>query len=205
MTEEISEKRPNIIRRLYAWTVSWADHPAGGWALFFIAFAESSFFPIPPDVLLIALCFGGRYKWLKYAAICTAGSVLGGIAGWCIGWGLRDTVAIPLLSMFDPSGHTQEMIQTWYDTYGFPGIIIAAITPIPYKVFTIFSGMMSYSLPLLIVASILGRGFRFFLVAWLIRLFGLRIRPFIEKHLEWCFVIGTVLLIGGFVALKYLR
>lgn len=205
MTAEITEKRPNIIRRLYAWTVSWADHPAGGWALFLIAFAESSFFPIPPDVLLIALCFGARQKWAKYALICTIGSVLGGIAGWAIGWGLRDTLAIPLLSLFDPSGHTQVKIQVWYDAYGFWGIIIAAITPIPYKVFTVFSGMMNYSLPLLIVASVLGRGFRFFLVAWLIRLFGLRIRPFIEKHLEWCFIIGTVLLIGGFVVLKMLH
>lgn len=205
MTETTTGKRPNIIRRLYSWTVSWADHKAGAWALFFIAFAESSFFPIPPDVLLIALCFGAREKWLKYALICTVGSVLGGIAGWGIGYGLRDTVALPLLSMFDHSGDTRVKIETLYTDYGFWGILIAAITPIPYKVFTVFSGMMNYSLPLLIFASVLGRGFRFFLVAWLIRLFGIRIRPFIEKHLEWCFVIGTALLIGGFVALKFLK
>jgi membrane protein YqaA with SNARE-associated domain len=205
MSTEIAEKRPNIIRRLYAWTVSWADHPGGAWALFFIAFAESSFFLIPPDVLLIALCFGAREKWLKYALICTAGSVLGGIAGWGIGWGLRDTVAIPLLSWFDSSGHTQEKIQTWYEAYGFWGILIAAVTPIPYKVFTIFSGMMNYSLPILIVASVIGRGFRFFVVAGLIRIFGIRVRPFIEKHLELCFIAGTVLLIGGFVVIKFLR
>lgn len=205
MTATIIPKRPNIIRRLYAWTVSWADHKAGTYALFWIAFAESSFFPIPPDVLLIALCFGARERWLKFALVCTAGSVLGGIAGWGIGWGLRDTVALPLLSLFDPSGHTREKIEVWYTAYGFLGILIAAITPIPYKVFTVFSGMMNYSLPLLIVASIFGRGFRFFFVAWLIKLFGDRIRPFIEKHLEWCFVIGTTLLIGGFVIIKYLR
>lgn len=204
-TSEIPAKRPNIIRRLYAWTVSWADHPGGTWALFLIAFAESSFFPIPPDVLLIALCFGAREKWLKYALVCTAGSVLGGIAGWGIGYGLRETVAIPLLSAFDHSGHTQMKIQGWYDAYGFWGILIAAITPIPYKVFTIFSGMANYSLPLLIGASIVGRGFRFFLVAGLIRIFGLRVRPFIEKHLELCFVAGMVLLVGGFVIIKFLR
>ncbi|QTN34029.1 DedA family protein [Akkermansiaceae bacterium] len=205
MNEAIPAKKPNIIRRLYAWTVSWADHPGGSWALFLIAFAESSFFPIPPDVLLLALCFGAREKWLRYALICTAGSVLGGIAGWWIGYGLRDSLAIPLLNLFDPSGDTQLKIQGWYSVYGFWGILIAAITPIPYKVFTVFSGMMNYSLPLLIGASILGRGFRFFLVAWVIRLFGNRARPFIEKHLEWCFVIGCILLIGGFVAIKYLR
>ncbi len=202
MSEPLSEKRPNIIRRLYLWTVSWAEHPAGTWALFFISFMESSFFPIPPDILLMALCFGAREKWLKYAFVCTAGSVLGGIAGWGIGWGLRETVAIPLLGMFDPTGETQKQIETMYGIYGFWGILIAAITPIPYKVFTVFSGMANYSLPLLIIASIIGRGFRFYLVAGLIRLFGLKVRPFVEKHLEWCFVVGMLLLVGGFAAIK---
>jgi membrane protein YqaA with SNARE-associated domain len=205
MNAEPQPKKPNIIRRLYAWTVSWADHPGGTWALFLISFAESSFFPIPPDVLLLALCFGAREKWVKYALVCTAGSVLGGIAGWGIGYGLRDSVAIPLLNMFDHSGETQKWIEVKYSEFGFWGILLAAITPIPYKVFTIFSGVANYSLPLLIGASIIGRGFRFFFVAALIRVFGFRVRPFIEKHLEWCFVIGTVLLIGGFVALKFLR
>lgn len=197
--------KENIVRRLYHWTVSWAEHPAGTHALFWIAFAESSFFPIPPDILLIALCFGARQKWAKYALVCTAGSVLGGIAGWGIGWGLRDSVAIPLLHLFDASGHTQVKIQEWYDAYGFLGILIAAITPIPYKVFTIFSGIMHYSLPLLIAASILGRGLRFFVVAALIRAFGERVKPFIEKHLELCFIAGTLLLLGGFAAMKFLR
>lgn len=202
MSQDQLQKRPNIIRRLYLWTVSWAEHPAGTWALFFIAFMESSFFPIPPDILLMALCFGAREKWLKYAFVCTAGSVLGGIAGWGIGWGLREAVAIPLLGMFDPTGETQHRIETMYGIYGFWGILIAAITPIPYKVFTVFSGMANYSLPLLIGASILGRGFRFYLVSGLIRLFGLKVRPFVERHLEWCFIVGLVVLLGGFAILK---
>lgn len=200
-----SEKPPGLIRRLYYWTVSWAEKPGGSHALFWIAFAESSFFPIPPDILLIALCFGARTKWARYAFICTAGSVLGGIAGWLIGWGLGETVAQPLLGMFDPSGHTQEKIKLWYDTYGFAGILIAAITPIPYKVFTIFSGMMNYNLPLLVLASVLGRGFRFYIVSAMIRVFGPTVKPFIEKHLEWCFLAATGLLIGGFVIVKYVR
>ena len=200
-----TEKKPNIIRRLYNWTVSWADHKAGTHALFWIAFAESSFFPIPPDVLLLALCFGAREKALKYATVCTIGSVLGGIAGWYIGWGLREPVALPLLAMFDPSGATRQQVETLYGVYGFWGILIAAITPIPYKVFTVFSGMMNYSLPLLIVASIIGRGFRFYAVALIIRTFGPKIRPVIEKLLEWCFIAGTVLLIGGFACLKFLH
>lgn len=203
--ETVSPVRPNIIRRLYAWTVSWADHRAGEWALFFIAFAESSFFPIPPDILLIALCFGARQKWLKYALICTIGSVLGGVAGWAIGAGLRETVALPMLELFDSTGHTRDKIEDWYTQYGFLGILIAAITPIPYKVFTIFSGIMDYSLPLLVGASIIGRGFRFMIVASLIRIFGLRVKPFIEKHLELCFIAGTILLILGFVVLKFVR
>lgn len=202
---EATQKKDNPIRRLYHWTVSWADRPGGTYALFFIALAESSFFPIPPDILLIALCFGARQKWAKYALVCTLGSVIGGILGWGIGWGLRDTVAMPLLGMFDPSGHTQEKIQVWYNAYGFWGILIAAITPIPYKVFTVFSGVMNYNLPMLILASILGRGFRFFVVAAIIRIFGPTVKPFIEKHLEWCFLLGTALLIGGFVVIKYLR
>jgi membrane protein YqaA with SNARE-associated domain len=193
------------IRRLYNWTVSWAEHPAGTHALFWLAFAESSFFLIPPDVLLIALCFGARKKWFKYALVCTLGSVLGGVFGWYIGYGLRETVALPLLGFFDPTGGTRLKIEDWYEAYGFMGILIAAITPIPYKVFTVFSGVMSYSLPLLIVASIVGRGFRFFLVAAIIRIFGATVKPFIDKHLEWCFVLGSILLVGGFVAVKFLR
>jgi len=204
-TDSLVLKKPGPIRRLYNWTISWADRPGGTWALFIIAFAESSFFPIPPDVLLLALCFGAREKWAKYALVCTAGSVLGGVAGWLIGWGLAETVAQPLLAVFDPGGHTQEKIQVWYQEYGFFGILIAAITPIPYKVFTVASGLFNYSLPLLIVASIIGRGFRFFAVAAIVRTFGPTFRPIIEKNLEWCFVAAGVLLIGGFVALKFLH
>jgi membrane protein YqaA with SNARE-associated domain len=201
---EVSPIKKNPLRRLYDWTISWSEKPHGAQALFWIAFAESSFFPIPPDILLIALCFGARKKWARYALICTVGSVLGGVAGWLIGWGLREPVALPLLGFFDSSGHTREKIELWYGEYGFWGILVAAITPIPYKVFTVFSGMMNYNLPMLIVASVIGRGFRFFVVAGLIRLFGSTVRPFVEKHLEWCFVAATALLIGGFVLLKAL-
>ncbi len=203
--DQPATKPPGIIRRTYNWTISWADRPGGAIALFLIAFAESSFFPIPPDVLLLALVFGARKKWAKYALICTAGSVIGGIAGWAIGWGLRDTVAIPLLNIFDHDGSTQTKIQTWYEAYGFLGILIAAITPIPYKVFTIASGMFNYSLPMLIVASIIGRGFRFYVVAGLARICGPTVRPFVEKNLEWCFLAFGILLVGGFVVIKFLH
>lgn len=198
-------KAPGLIRRIYDWTISWADRPGGTWALFVIAFVESSFFPIPPDVLLLALCFGARKKWAKYALVCTVGSVLGGIAGWMIGWGLAESVAKPMLAMFDPEHHTQDKIQVWYGKYGFYGILLAAITPIPYKVFTIASGLFHYSLPMLIVASIIGRGFRFFVVAGVASLFGPKVRPFIEKNLEWCFLGFGVLLVAGFFVIKYIH
>lgn len=199
------EKKTGLIRRTYAWTVSWAERPGGTWALFWIAFVESSFFPIPPDVLLLALVFGAREKWAKYALVCTIGSVLGGVLGWLIGWGLAESIAKPILAVFDSDGSTQIKIQAWYAEYGFFGILLAAITPIPYKVFTIASGMFHYSLLQLVIASIIGRGFRFFVVAGIIRACGPKVRPFIEKHIEWCFVIFGTLLVGGIVAIKFLR
>lgn len=202
--DNTAEKLPGPLRRLYQWTLSWADRPGGAHALFWIAFIESSFFPIPPDLLLIALCFGARQKWAKYALICTAGSVLGGVAGWLIGWGLRETVAVPLLGIFDPTQEIQLNIEEWYREYGFLGILIAAVTPIPYKVFTVFSGVAHYSLPMLVAASVIGRGFRFFVVSAIIRAFGPTVKPFIDKHLEWCFVAATALLVLGFVAIKFL-
>lgn len=204
MTDGAIPRKPNIIRRLYNWTVSWADHKGGTYALFCISFAESSFFPIPPDVLLIALCFGRREKWMKYALVCTLGSVLGGIAGWLIGWGMWAAVK----DLFIPyvfSQETFDLVGGLYAKNAFLAIFTAAFTPIPYKVFTIAGGVFHVSLVTLILGSAVGRAGRFFIVAGLIRLFGATARPFIEKHLEWCFLIGTALLIGGFVLLKMLH
>ena len=197
-------KNPGPIRRLYNWTVSWAEHPAGTHALFWLAFAESSFFPIPPDVLLMALCFGKREKALKYALVCTVGSVLGGVAGWFIGWGMWSAVK----DLFIPFVFSQEnftLVGDLYSKNAFLAIFTAAFTPIPYKVFTVGAGVFNVSLLTLVLGSIVGRAGRFFIVAGLIRLMGPSVRPFIEKHLEWCFVAGTALLIGGFVAIKFLR
>ena len=202
MTDQASATpKPNIIRRLYLWTVSWADHPGGTWALFVIAFVESSFFLIPPDVLLLALCFGKREKWLKYASVCTVGSVLGAILGWYIGWGLWESVKdwfIPFLFSQEKFDHVGML----YEENAFLAIFTAAFTPIPFKVFTIAAGVFQVSIPLLLLGSLVGRAGRFFIVAGLIRLFGNSVRPFIEKHLEWCFIIGTILLIGGIAVLK---
>lgn len=201
--QDTAEKLPGPIRRLYQWTLSWADRPGGTWALFLIAFAESSFFLIPPDVLLVALCFGARNKWAKYAIVCTAGSVLGAILGWFIGWGLWASVHdwfIPHLfsqAQFDKVGGM-------YDENAFLAVFTAAFTPIPFKVFTVAAGVFHVSIPILLMGSLVGRAGRFFIVAGLIRIFGPTVKPFIDKNLEWCFIGATVLLVLGFVAIKFL-
>lgn len=206
MTEAIEEPtgKPGPIRRLYNWTISWADRPGGTWALFLIAFAESSFFLIPPDVLLIALCFGAREKWVRYATVCTLGSVLGGVAGWFIGWGIWESVHqwfIPHLFSQEQFDHVGEL----YEENAFAAVFAAAFTPIPFKVFTIAAGAFHVSIPLLVAGSLVGRAGRFFIVAGLIRIFGPAVRPFIEKNLEWCFLAGGALLVGGFIAIKVLH
>ncbi len=201
---DLARATKNPLRKLYFWTLHWADTKVAIPVLFFLSFIESSFFPIPPDVLLMAICFAKPKKWLQAALWCTVGSVLGGVLGWYIGWGLWEVVGQPIVAFYHGESVMQH-VKDLYMTYGFWGILVAAITPIPYKVFTIASGMFQFSLPLLIVASIVGRGFRFFLVAGLIRIFGVKVRDFIEKRLELCLIVGTIIGIAGIAALKLLR
>lgn len=191
----------NPVRKLYFWTLHWAETPYALPALFLLSFAESSFFPVPPDVLLIAMCFATPKHWLKYAFWCTVASVLGGLLGYYIGWGLWEGVGKPIVDFY----HGQEVMQkveVWYDKYGFLGVLIAAVTPIPYKVFTIASGVFQFDVWKLVLASVIGRGFRFFLVAGLIRGFGPKVRPFLEKHFELAMVGMLLLGVLGFLAIK---
>lgn len=197
-------KNPHLIRRLYDWTISWADRPGGVYALFLLAFAESSFFPIPPDVLLIALCVGAPTKSFRFALVCTVGSVLGGMAGYGIGYWGYEAIGEPIVKAY----HGQEVmlkIKTWYDEYGFWGNLAAAVTPIPYKVFTIASGVFHFDFLQFTIASVVGRGLRFFVVAGLIYWVGPRMKVFIEKYFDLLAIAGMILLIGGFVLLKYLK
>ena len=194
----------NPLRKLYFWTLHWADTKYALPALAVVSFAESSFFPIPPDVLLLAIGFSAPRKWFWAALCCTVASVAGGVFGYYIGWGLYETVGQPIVQFYHGESVMQS-VKVWYEQYGFWGILIAAITPIPYKVFTISSGVFEFNLGLLVVASIIGRGFRFFLVAGLIRWMGPRIRPFLEKNFEIAVTLLLILAIGGFVALKFLR
>jgi len=194
----------NPIRKLYFWTLHWATTKWAIPALAVLSFTESSFFPIPPDVLLIALCFAAPRKWFNLALLCTVASVLGGALGYYIGAALWDTVGQQIVAFYHGEP-VMAKIRGWYDIYGFVGVLVAAITPIPYKVFTIASGVFAFDFWQFMGASFLGRGFRFFLVAGLIGYLGEKVRPFIEERLEILLIVLTVLGIGGFVLLKFLR
>ncbi len=196
--------RPNPIKRLYAWVLHWADTRYGLPALVLIAFVESSFFPIPPDVLLIALCMGAPKRSLTFAFWCSLGSVLGGMLGYYIGYAaepLGRWIIFDLLHY----GSAWEKVAELYGQNAFLAIVTAAFTPVPYKVFTIAAGVFheQVSIWTLIGASIIGRSGRFFLVAGTIYFFGPPVKRLLDKYLEVFTLIFMVLLIGSFVLLKY--
>ena len=208
-TTEISEspmtmpaENKNIIRRIYDWVLHWAETPYGTYALFFLAFAESSFFPIPPDVLLIALAISIPAKAFKYAFICTLGSLIGGGVGYAIGFFGYESIGLPIIELYH--GHEiMASIKDKYEQYGFLGVLIAAITPIPYKVFTISSGFFKFNMWEFALASVIGRSIRFFAVAALIWKYGPAIKSFIDKYFNIIAVVFTILLVGGFLILKF--
>jgi len=193
--------RPNPVRRLYNWTVGWADRPGGAWALFAIAFVESSFFPIPPDVLLLALCVGAATKSFRFALICSVGSVLGGMFGYLLGyaaWNAVEGIFIPYVfsqALFD-------QVQGLYQQNAFLAVLTAAFTPIPYKVFTVAAGVFEVNFLTLVSASVVGRSARFFLVAAILYYFGPPVKRLIEKHFDRFAWALLVLGMGGFLALK---
>ena len=190
------------LRRLYHWTIGWAERPSAGWALFAIAFAESSFFPIPPDVLLIALGIGKPKRALRFAAICTAGSVLGGIAGYGIGHLLTGPATDFLGWLATPT--TIATVKSQFEENTFLYVAIAGFTPIPYKVFTIAAGIFDVNFPVFVAASVFSRGARFFLEAIFLKLYGEKAKQFLETKFEWVTIVGGVVLVGGFLAVKYL-
>jgi membrane protein YqaA with SNARE-associated domain len=192
-----------IVRDLYNWTLNLARHRRAGSALFGVSFAESSFFPIPPDIMLIPMVIAERRKAFYYAALCTLGSVLGGLFGYAIGYFLFDSFG---RQVFEFYGYLDafERFKNSYNDYGIWIVFIAGVTPIPYKVVTIASGVALMNLPLFIIASALSRGLRFFIVSGLLYKFGAPIQAFIEKHLSLLFSLFCVLLIGGFLAIKFL-
>lgn len=199
----ILRRLTGALRRLYDWVLGWADHPYGAWALFAIAFAESSFFPLPPDLLLIPLAVAVPLRAFRYAAICTLGSVLGGMFGYLLGYQFFDLVGEPILRFYSAE-HGYETLREYYQTYDAWLVAIAGITFIPYKVATISAGFFGIDFPRFVLASVLGRSFRFFLLGGLIRLFGAQIRMFIEKYFELLSILFLALLVAGFLLLGWL-
>jgi len=198
------ERRRGWVRRLYDWVLGWAESPYGSAALFVLAFVEASFFIVPPDVLLIALCIGKPRRSLHFAALCTLGSVLGGSFGYLIGHHLYELIGRPIIDFYD----AHEAFQRVGELYRANLVLAlgtAGFTPIPYKVFTIAAGAFAVPfLPFLVISAV-SRAARFFLVAGLIRVFGPQIRNFIDRYFNLLSVVFVVLLVAGFIVLKYMH
>lgn len=192
-----------MIRKLYDWVLSWADTRYGVPALAVVSFMESSFFPVPPDPLLMALSLGKPKKAFWFAFVCSVMSVLGGIAGYFIGWALWDLLSDFFFTyVFTPEAF--DYVGKLYQENEFLTILGAAITPIPYKVFTVTAGVFHISLISLIVASAIGRSARFFIEAGLIYFFGEKIRKFIDKYFNLLLTLFFILIVLGFVIVKFL-
>lgn len=189
----------DLLHDLVDWVLAWADSPYGGLALFVLSAAESIIFPVPPDPLLIALGVGKPSFALVFAAICLAGSLIGASIGYMIGmWGGRPVVD----RLF--AQEKIEFVEQKYQRYDVWAILIAALTPIPYKVFTVTAGMFRLHFGRLMLASLLGRGARFFAVGFLIALFGEPIAEFIDEYLDILFIVFMVLLVGGFFVIRFM-
>jgi membrane protein YqaA with SNARE-associated domain len=202
-TEGVAKKKPgNILKRMSRWVLHWAMTPYAVTALILIAVAESSFFPIPPDILLIAMAIALPKKSFKFAAICTIASVAGGALGYVFGIFLRE----PFEMLFQWMGYKEayDNVLVQYRDYGALFTFIAALTPIPYKVFTIGAGVAMVNFPVFILASVLGRGLRFFAVGTMVYFFGAAVKRFIDKYFNLLTVVFTVLLVGFFVLLKFI-
>src|SRR5688572_15848672 len=191
-----------MIRRAYDWTLRTAAHPKASHALFWVAFAESSVFPIPPDAMLIPMVLANRAKAFTYAAVATLGSVLGGVVGYAIGYFLYETLGQWVINLYGLAAQA-ELYRTAYNDWGLWIILIKGLTPIPYKLVTIASGAAAFDFWVFVAASIVTRGARFFLVAGLLYWAGAPIREFIERRLTLVTTVFAILLVGGFVAIKY--
>lgn len=202
----------NWLKKLYDWVISWSESKYGPAFLFMLAFIEAIFFPIPPDILLIALALGASKKAFKYALICTVGSVLGAFIGYYIGnilWLTASGEFSPFANFFFTnipgfSVDLYENIKSLFIEYDFWVIFTAGFTPIPYKVFTISAGAFDINLAMFAIASLVSRGARFFIIGGLIWKYGPSIKVFIEKYFNLLALGFTVFLIGGFVLIKYI-
>lgn len=192
-----------MIRALYDWTLRLAEHPRALWALAIVAFIESSVFPIPPDILMIPMILAAPRRAFVIAGVATLSSVLGGMFGYWIGAVLFDTVGLPVLEFYGKTANFDTFRET-YNQWGAWAVLIAGVTPFPYKVVTILSGSTGLDIWVFTFASVVARGLRFFIVAALLWKFGAPIRDFIERRLGLMFTLFVVLLIAGFAVLKVL-
>jgi membrane protein YqaA with SNARE-associated domain len=198
---ETDAKKIGWIRQIYDRALLWVQSPSGVWALFLIAVAESSFFPIPPDVFLMVLCLAVPAKSFRYAAICAAGSVLGGMLGYGLGMGFMDTIGVKILAWYGLQDK-YEMVQNLYQQYDALAVGAAGFTPLPYKLFTITAGAFKINFVTFVLVSLLSRSARFFLVAAFIYKFGAPVRHFIERYFNILTILFFILLIGGFFVVK---
>jgi membrane protein YqaA with SNARE-associated domain len=192
-----------MLRKLYARVMALAASPNAGWWLAMIAFAEASFFPIPPDVMLMPMALAKPRSAWRFAAICTAASVAGGALGYLIGFAVFDQIARPILNVYG-YGAAYAAFQAKFQEYGLWIILVKGLTPIPYKIVTIAAGAAKFDFSLFMMASVLTRGTRFFLVATLLHFFGDAVRDFIERRLTLVTSALAVGVVGGFLALKFL-
>ncbi|ORE97147.1 YqaA family protein [Aurantimonas sp. 22II-16-19i] len=192
-----------MLRRLYDWVMSLAATRHAERALGAIAFIESSVFPIPPDVLIIPMVIAERRKWFRIGLVATVGSVLGAFLGYAIGALFFDVLGEPILAFYGKADAFAEMTAK-YNEWGGWAVLFAALTPFPYKVLTIFSGVTGLNLVVFTLVSIVGRGARFFLIAFLLNRYGAPIQGFIERNLGLLFTVFMILLIGGFAAIRFL-
>ena len=206
-SEAADSAKRGAVRRLYDWVIGWANTRYAVPALFLLAFAESSFFPVPPDVLLVAMCIGSVQRSYQYAWWCAAGTVIGGAAGYAIGYYFWEVEGVRQF-FFDyvpgVSPDSVAQVGALYDSWSFWIVFATAFTPIPYKVITILAGVCAINFPMFLVGSAVGRSARFFLVAWLFRRFGPGIKDFIERRFALVTLVGAVVFVGGFVAVKLL-
>jgi membrane protein YqaA with SNARE-associated domain len=193
-----------MLRKLYRQLLDLAAGPRAEPALAAVSFAESSFFPLPPDLMLGPMAVARPEKWARYALVCTIASVLGGLAGYAIGFFLFESIGKAIVGFFGYGGKEAEL-RAFYDQWGVWFIFLKGLTPIPYKLVTIISGAMAFSIPVFIAASAVTRGIRFFAVAWVFKTYGPAIAPTIEKRIGAVTAGLAVLIVGGLVAARMLH
>lgn len=192
-----------MIRRLYDWTMQLAASRHAMWALAIVAFLESSVFPIPPDVLMIPMILARPSRAFVIAGLATVASVLGGLAGYWIGFGLFEQVGRPVLEFYGKDAYFEDFAER-YNAWGAWAVLIAGVTPFPYKVITILSGATGLNLWVFMIASAIARALRFFIIAGLLWKFGAPVRVFIEKRLGILFTLFIILLVGSFALVRFL-